>query len=267
VNKPWLHRFALLLAACTLALFVTGAFVTSNEERPFYSFGQLHFPVVGTVGILAVGLVVWLWFGKTSGLLRPLGLIVLATVAADIAVGLQTNSESPSVGASHGFLALLLFSTTVVIALFTSNGWNRDPQPPGEPGRASLASLTIVTLALTLIQVGFGVALRHGLIGVALHILGAFLVVLLMLILAVVVSRRAPGHPTLRPAATTAATIVSVQAFLGFTILTMQGSRLIDPVALIVAAAIHTTVGALALASVVVMALLIRRNLGAAASK
>ena len=266
-NKPWLHRFSLLLAACTLALFVTGAFVTSNEERPFYSFGQFHFPIVWTVGVLALSLVIWLWLAKTSGLLRPLGWIVLGTFGIDIVVGMQTNSESPSIGASHAFLAQLLFSATVVIALFTSSGWNRDPQPPGEPGRASLASLTIMTLALTLIQVGLGVALRHGLIGVALHILGAFLVVLLMLILAVIISRRAPGHPTLRPAATTAATIVSVQAFLGFTILTMQGSRLIDPVALIVAAAIHATVGALALASVVVMALLIRRNLGAAAPK
>ena len=122
-------------------------------------------------------------------------------------------------------------------------------------------TLAAVTLALTLMQVALGVAVRHGLIGIALHILGAFLVVLLMLTLAVLVARHHPGHPALRPAANTAATMASVQAFLGFTILSMQGSRLIDPVAMIVAAAIHTTVGALTLASAVALALLIRRNL------
>ena len=260
MNKPWLHRFALLLAACTLALFVTGAFVTSNEERPFYSFGQFHLPVVWTVGILALALVMWLWLEKPRAWSRRVGWIVLATVVVEVVVGTQTDAQSPSVSASHAFLAQLLFSTTVVMALFTSSGWNRDPQPAEEQGRPSLWSLAALTLALTFLQVVLGVAVRHGLIGVAWHIFGAFLVVLLMLTLAVIVSRRCPAHPTLRPAATTAATIVSVQAFLGFIILTMQGSRLIDPVALIVAAAIHTTVGALALASVVVMALLIRRN-------
>jgi heme A synthase len=265
VNKPWLHRFAILLAACTLALFVTGAFVTSNEERPFYSLGQFHLMVVWTVGILALGLVIWLWLEKTRGWLRGLGWIVLATVVVEVVLGRQTDPPSPMVRASHSFLAQLLFSTTVVIALLTSSGWSRDPQPAGERGRPSLWSLAAITLGLTFMQVVLGVAVRHGLIGLALHIFGAFLVVLLMLTLAVLVSRQCPGHPALRPAANAAATIISVQAFLGFTILSMQASRLIDPVAMMVAAAIHTAVGALALASAVVMALLIRRNLRDAA--
>jgi heme A synthase len=192
--------------------------------------------------------------------LRRLGWIVLGTVVVEAVVGTQTDAQSPSVSASHAFLAQLLFSTTVVIALLTSSGWTRDSQPAEERGRPSLWSLAAVTLALTFLQVVLGLAVRHGLIGVALHILGAFLAVLLMLTLAVIVSRRCPAHPTVRPAASAAATIISVQAFLGFTILSMQGSRLIDPVAMIVAAAVHAAVGALALASVVVMALLIRRN-------
>ena len=123
-----------------------------------------------------------------------------------------------------------------------------------------MSLLATVILGLTFIQVALGVAVRHGLIGLAWHVLGAFVVVLLILILAVLVSRRVPGDPALRPAANTAATIISVQAFLGFTILSMQGSRLIDPVTLIVAAAVHTTVGALSLASAVVMAFMILRN-------
>jgi heme A synthase len=255
-----LHRFAILLAACTLTLFVTGAFVTSNEERPFYSIGQFHPVAAWTVGILAAGLVVWSWFEKTRAGLRWLGWIVLATVVVEVVLGRAMDSQSPALNATHAFLAQLLFSTAVGIALFTSSGWKKDPQPIELGVRPSLSSLATITFALTFMQVALGVAVRHGLIGLALHILGAFLVVLLMLMLAVLVARQHPGHPALRPAANAAAIITSTQAFLGFTILSMQSSRLIDPVAMIVATAIHTTVGALALAATVALALLIRRN-------
>ena len=258
VKRPWLHGFSLLLAACTLLLFVTGAFVTSNEERPFYSWGQFHQVVAGIVGVLTAGLVIWLWREKTGAWLRRLGWIVLATVIVEAALGTQADSQLPAVRASHAFLAQLLFSTTMAIALFTSSGWNIDPRPAEESGR-SLSSLAAVTLALMFVQVAFGVALRHGIMGLALHILGAFLAVLLILTLAVLVSQR-QVHPALRAAANWAAIFTSTQALLGFTILTMQGSRLADPVAMIAAAAVHTIVGALALASAVVMALLIRRN-------
>lgn len=256
-----MHGFSILLAACTLLLFVTGAFVTSNEERPFYSWGQFHTAVAGAVAILAAGLTIWLWREKTGARLRRLGWIVLAAVIVEAVLGTQADSQSPAVRASHAFLAQLLFVATMVIALFTSRGWNRDPQSAGERGLRSLSSLATVTLALMLMQVAFGVALRHGIMGLALHILGAFLVVLLILTLAVLVSQR-QVHPALRAAANWAAIFTSAQALLGFTILTMQGSRLIDPVAMIVATAVHTVVGALAFATAVVMGLLIRRGHG-----
>jgi heme A synthase len=259
VQKPWLHRFSILLAACTLLLFITGGFVTSNEERPFYSVGQFHTMVAVTTGVLAAGLAIWLWREKTSAWLRTLGWMVLATVVVEAVVGTQTGSQSPVVSAAHAFLAQLLFATTIAISLFTSSGWNRDPQPAGDREPRSWSSLATVALALMLVQVAFGVALRYGLIGLALHILGAFLAVLLILSLAVLVGQR-PAHPAVRSATNAAAIFTSVQALLGFTILTLQGSRLIDPVAMIVAAAVHTVVGALSLASAVVMALLIRRD-------
>jgi heme A synthase len=261
VRRPWLHAFAILLAASTLALVATGAFVTTNEERPFYSVGQFHTPVAWIAAVLAAGLVLCLHLVKTTAWLRRLGWIVLAIVLAEVALGTQMDLESPAILALHGLLAQMLFSTTVVIAVLTSGGWNQDVQPAEDSGRPSSSSLAAVALALTCIQITLGVSLRHALITVGLHILGAFLVVLLMLILAVLVARQHPGQPALRAAANTAATTVSIQAFLGFTILSMQGSRLIPPVAMIVAAAIHATVGALALSATVVLVLVIRRKL------
>src|SRR5256885_12412707 len=127
------HALSILLAVSTLALFVTGALVTTNEERPFYSVGELHSTVGWIVGVLAVGLVLWLHLVKTTAWPRRLGWIVLAVVILEIALGTQMDLESPAILAVHGFLAQILFSTTVVIALFTSRGWNQDWPPAADP--------------------------------------------------------------------------------------------------------------------------------------
>ena len=52
MNNPWLHRGAVLLALCTLLLVATGDAVTSNDQRPMYSFGQIHFWTAAAAGIL-----------------------------------------------------------------------------------------------------------------------------------------------------------------------------------------------------------------------
>ena len=43
-----------------LVSIVTGAAFTTNEERPFYSFGQSHLMVGIVAGVLTIGLVIWL---------------------------------------------------------------------------------------------------------------------------------------------------------------------------------------------------------------
>src|SRR5580704_7014979 len=78
MENPWLHRFCVLLAVCTLFLVVAGASVTSNEaglsvpDWPL-SYGQVmpemkggvffehgHRMVATFVGVLTIGMVVWL---------------------------------------------------------------------------------------------------------------------------------------------------------------------------------------------------------------
>jgi len=76
--SPWLHRYAVLLAVCTLFLVVAGASVTSHQaglsvpDWPL-SYGQVMPPMVGGVlwehghrmvatfvGMLTVGLAIWM---------------------------------------------------------------------------------------------------------------------------------------------------------------------------------------------------------------
>src|SRR2546425_12607333 len=91
-KKTGLHRFALFTAGCTLLLLVAGALVTSNDaglsvpDWPL-SYGSLTPPMVGgvryehshrliasVVGLLTLGLAIWLWLRGPRPWVRRLGL-------------------------------------------------------------------------------------------------------------------------------------------------------------------------------------------------
>src|SRR5579862_5418505 len=93
VRSSWLHRYTLLLAVCTLFLVVAGAEVTSHQaglsvpDWPL-SYGQVMPPMTGgvffehghrmigtLVGMLTVGMAVWLWRVDKRSWMRKLGWI------------------------------------------------------------------------------------------------------------------------------------------------------------------------------------------------
>ena len=103
----WLHRFAVLLAICTLFLVVAGASVTSNNaglsvpDWPL-SYGKVMPDMVGgvfyehghrmiatLVGMLTIGLAVWLQRTEERRWMRRLGWAALGLVVLSVrAVGL-----------------------------------------------------------------------------------------------------------------------------------------------------------------------------------
>src|SRR5579863_8683302 len=102
MQNVWLHRYAVVLSVCTLFLVVAGASVTSKEaglsvpDWPL-SYGQVMPPMTGgvffehghrmvgaTVGMLTIGLLIWLRRDPLSWM-RKLGWVTLGWV---IVVGL-----------------------------------------------------------------------------------------------------------------------------------------------------------------------------------
>src|ERR1700681_3591185 len=98
MERFWLHRYAVLLAVCTLFLVVAGASVTSKEaglsvpDWPL-SYGQVmpqmtggvffehgHRMVGATVGMLTIGLLVWLLHAEKRPWMRKLGWVTLVWV-------------------------------------------------------------------------------------------------------------------------------------------------------------------------------------------
>jgi heme A synthase len=252
-----LHRCAILLAAVAFLSVFTGTAVSSNEERPFYSVGQSHIWLGAAIAVLTIGLVIWIHAAEELRRLRLLGRTLLAAMAVQVFLGLQPLPQPPAIRIAHAFIGQLFFTVTGVIAVYTSGGWERKPERV--EGASWLWFLAMITPAVVLAQVALGTLFRHGALGLALHLLGAFLVAMFISAMALPVIYGSEDSPLRRPAQVFL-TIASVQVFLGFALFTM-GSMDIDPQVMILMTMIHAAMGALTLSATVIMALLIRRHI------
>jgi cytochrome c oxidase assembly protein subunit 15 len=282
--KPWLHRYAVLVAVCTLLLVVAGASVTSKEaglsvpDWPL-SYGQVlpemtggvlfetgHRLVATTVGMLTIILAVWLARVEPRSWMRRLGWIALAAVVVQGLLGGITVLwlQPPWVSTAHACLAQLFFSLTVAIALFTSRGWIEGAEPAEDHGR--VRSLAILIPLLVLAQIGLGAAFRHRAIGLLPHILGAIVVTAAILLIIAFVLSQFPRHAALRKAASALLGVTLLQVMLGLAAYYARLSAAEFPLAMVLTTVAHVATGGLTLAASAVLAIQIRRNVQAPAA-
>ena len=160
-----LHRYALLLAGATFFLIIAGAMVTSHDAglatadwpltegqflpkveslglrsgvnmvgNLFWEHG--HRMVATTVGLLTIGLVIFLSLKESRSWVRRLGwLALMGVIAQGLLGGLTVKLMLPlAVSTAHATLAQLFFCTTVSLAVFTSASWIKDRQTIEEQG-------------------------------------------------------------------------------------------------------------------------------------
>jgi heme A synthase len=255
MQNPWLHRYAVLAAACTALLFITGPVVSTSEERPLYSLGQGHAWLGAAVTILMAGLLIWLSRLKEPVWLQRLAWAALAANIVQDLVALESAPLPVPVRIAHSFLGQLFFSATVAIAVFTSKSWSQAPKPAQDGSRARFLATT--TAALVLLQVTLGAVFRHGVTGGLPHILGALVVAVFLGPAMAAILRT--ETPEVRSAAIALIMLTTVQLLLGFALLTMQSFDDIDPLVVIIATTAHVAIGAFTLAAAAITAILIRR--------
>lgn len=283
MGNPWLHRYAVLVASCTLLLVVAGGLVTSNDaglsvpDWPL-SYGRLMPPMEGniryehghrmvatTVGLLTIVMAIWLWRSDERRWMRRLGMLALAAVCLQGVLGGMTVifMLPKPVSISHACLAQLFFSTTVALALFTSGSWKRGPRMVNDNYSPDLHWLAIATSACVLAQLALGASARHKALGVLPHIAGAFAVTAMILWVTLRVLMRYSEHAALRRSALALLGLTFVQVFLG---IAAYMSRLatadsVQPMpVMIVFTVLHVATGALTMAASVVLAIEIFRN-------
>jgi heme a synthase len=280
---PGLYRWSILLAFCTLLLVVAGGLVTSRDaglsvpDWPL-SYGQLMPPMEGgilyehghrmvatTVGILTIVSMVWLFRAERRRWLRWLGVVaLLAVILQGVLGGLTVLYLLPWwISTSHACLAQLFFSTTVAMALFTSDWWLRGPIPVDENPKFPIRNLSLLAPVCVLGQLALGAAARHKAIGSIYHISAAPIVTGVILWVALRILLHYSGNRELRLASTALMVVTFCQVFLGIAayMSRIASADAVQPMPLMVTfTVLHVAVGALTMAASVALAILVRRN-------
>lgn len=292
-----LHRFACLVAGATFFLIVAGALVTSHDAglatddwpltdgrflprieslgirngvvmagNLFWEHG--HRMVATTVGLLTIGLVLYLFARERRQWVRRLGLIALfGVIAQGLLGGLTVKLMLPLwVSSAHATLAQLFFCTVVSLAVFTSSSWMQERPTIEEQSGPPLRHLCVAAAVAILVQLIIGATLRHSATWdkhlptelVLTHIGGAVVVTSLLGTAAVLMLRRYRGQKFLTGPAKVALALVVLQLLLGIAAyITRLGSpndpQPLKPMVGITVA--HVACGALVFATTIVMTL------------
>jgi cytochrome c oxidase assembly protein subunit 15 len=288
-NK-WLRRYAAFVACATFLLIIAGALVTSNDAGlsvPDWptSFGTFRMPrmvggvkfehghrmIAGTVAILTAILAVWLWRTERRAWVRKLGgLAVLAIIAQALLGGITVLFFLPvAISVSHACLGQLFFCITVSLALFTRVDWRWDEQRFQDSGSPSLRQVSAGTTVAVFLQLMVGAAFRHNGFGIIPHVIGAVVVTVGVLWMLVRILVRYPREPRLvRPAALLSGLLV-IQIALGVSSYTVKMAAINAPQPLpsvVNVTTTHVAIGALVLASSLVLTLQVFRDVASGKS-
>ena len=189
----WLHRYTQLLAAASLLLITAGGLVTSTgsglavpDWPNTYGYFMFAFPlskmvggifyehghrmIASIVGLLTIGLAVWLSRSDPRDWVRRLGWIALAAVTVQgILGGLTVLYFLPApISVSHAGLAQMFFTLIVSLGVFTSPGWRTGYHRTTALDDRILARLALLTPAVVYLQVLVGATMRHNGAGLAI---------------------------------------------------------------------------------------------------
>jgi heme a synthase len=278
----------LFAACCTFLLLIAGALVTSNDAGlsvPDWptSFGSLyripplkggvlfehgHRMVAQFIGLLTIAVAVWTQRVERRPWMKLMGWAALGTVIAQgILGGLTVYFQlPPAISTAHATLGQTFFCIMVSMAFFTSHGWIEgsherivDEHPSNLATRASIA------VGCVWLQLILGAAFRHSGLKLIPHLIGAVVVTAMLLWTAIPVLKRHANITELRTPATAVLALLGLQLVLGlasyFTRVVWSQSAPEPEMALVIATVSHVAVGALVLASTLILAIQANRFL------
>jgi heme a synthase len=279
IKNHWLHCYAVFVACATFLLIIAGALVTSNDAGlsvPDWptSFGSFRMPrmvggvkyehghrmIAGVVVILTVILAFWLLGSEQRRWVRRLGgLAVLAIIAQAILGGITVLYYLPvDISVAHACLAQLFFCIMVSLALFTGPDWRWDQPKSEDPSAPSLRHLSAATTLVIFVQLLLGAAFRHHGFAIFPHILVAGVVAICVVWLLFRMLMGIGRNAHLQRLGIFLAGLSLVQILLGvgsyLMILGAQGAPQ-PPSAVVAVTTTHVAVGALLLASSLVLTL------------
>ena len=277
-----------MFTACVAFVVITaGALVTSNDAGlsvPDWptSFGYLvkvphfvggiryewsHRMVAGTLVTLTLTIAIWTLLVERRRWLRWLAVAAFCTVIAQAILGGLTVLlfQPPAVSTAHATVAQTFFCIAVAIALFTGRKWvEEQPRVEFDQRRPSLSTLTLLSIFVLYVQLILGGMFRHHGMSWWPHVANAVIVSFVLAWTAIrALSVYSQIEAVRRPAIVMLSLLIT-QLCLGFTAFLTRvawGKDAVQPELPMVAATVaHVAVGALLLATAVVLAIQVWRH-------
>lgn len=280
------HVFAIFTACATLVVITAGALVTSNDAGlsvPDWptSFGYLvkvphfvggirfewtHRMLAGSLVTLTLAIALWTLVVEKRRWLRWLGLAALGTVIAQAILGGLTVLllQPPAVSAAHATVAQTFFCIAVVIAMFTGRQWiEEEPRVEFDQRRPSLFTLTLLSIFVLYVQLILGAMFRHHGMSWWPHVLNAVIVSFVLAWTAVRALSLFSHIQAVRRPAILMLSLLIAQLCLGFAAFLTRvewGKEAAQPeLPMVLSTVTHVAVGALLLATTVVLAIQVWR--------
>jgi cytochrome c oxidase assembly protein subunit 15 len=274
-------------ACATFVVIIAGALVTSNDAGlsvPDWptSFGYLikvphfvggiryewtHRMLAGSLITLTLAIAFWTLIVERRHWLRRLAAAAFCTVIAQAILGGLTVLlfQPPVVSTAHAVVAQTFFCIAVAIAVFTSRRWvEEQPHVEFDQRRPSLFTLTLLSIFVLYVQVILGGMFRHHGMSWWPHVANAVVVSFVLAWTAVRALTIYSQIEAVRRPAILMLSLVIAQLCLGFTAFLTRvawGRNAVQPELPMVAATVaHVAVGALLLATAVILAIQVWRH-------
>jgi heme a synthase len=280
------HRFAVFTACATFVLIVAGALVTSNDAGlsiPDWptSFGSFSVPplrggiryewshraIAGSIVLLTISIAAWAWLTDRRRWMKWLGVGALCTVITQAILGGLTVLllQPPWVSSAHAAVAQTFFCIAVLIAIFTGRKWVEEvPHVEFDISRPSLRALTLLSIFVLYVQLILGAMFRHHGMSWWPHVLNSSVVAFVLTWTAIRALSQFSKIEAVRRPAVIVLSLVIAQLCLGFVAFMTRiawGRDAVQPeLPMVISTVAHVALGALLLASTVVLAVQVWRH-------
>jgi len=281
------HLFAVFTACATFIVITAGALVTSNDAGlsvPDWptSFGYLikvpqfvggiryewtHRMLAGSLVTLTMAIAIWTLMVERRSWLRWLAVGAFCTVITQAAIGGLTvlYFQPPAVSTAHAVVAQTFFCIAVAIAIFTGKRWiEEQPRVEFDQRRPSLFTLTLLSIFVLYVQLILGGMFRHHGLSWWPHVLHAIVVSFVLTWTAIRALSVYSKIEAVRRPAILMLSLMIAQLCLGFTAFLTRvawGKDSAQPeLPMVISTVAHVAVGALLLATTVILAIQVWRH-------
>lgn len=230
-------------------------------------FEHSHRMIAEFIGLLTIVIAIWTWRSDRRRWMKYLGIGALGTVIAQGVLGGITVLFylPPAISTAHAAVAQTFFCIAVCIALFTGRQWVEEvPRIELDNRRPSLQTLTLLSIFVLYVQLILGAMFRHHGLSWWPHVAHAVIVAFVLSWTTIrALSQYAEIDAVRRPAITLLSLLIA-QLCLGFVAFLTRvawGKDAVQPeLPMVISTVAHVAVGALILATAVVLAIQVWRH-------